>query len=78
MNARLGFPEQPSAGAGQLPVIYVKEKPVWEYRRLVRNLSDEEAPTEAELNALGADSWELAGMFTREQVVYFYFKRLIA
>jgi hypothetical protein len=30
MNARLGFPEQPSVEPGQLPMIYVKEKPVWE------------------------------------------------
>jgi hypothetical protein len=59
----------------QLPIVYVDEGPRWEYRTLVRNLAKEEAPNEEELNLLGADGWELAGMFTDSPFVYFYFKR---
>jgi hypothetical protein len=58
------------------PIVYVKEKTTWEYKQLVRNLAKENAPGEDELNALGADGWELAGIFTDSPFVYFYFKRL--
>jgi hypothetical protein len=57
------------------PMVYVREEPAWEYRRLVKNLSDEDAPSEAELNALGQDGWELAGLFTAAPMLYLYFKR---
>jgi hypothetical protein len=58
-------------------MVYVKEKSVWAYKQLVRNLAQEKAPTEEELNALGADSWELVGTFADTPFVYFYFKRLV-
>jgi hypothetical protein len=60
----------------QVPIVYVKEKPAWTYRQLVRDLANESAPTEKELNMLGADGWELAGVFVRSTALYFYFKRL--
>ena len=59
----------------QPPMIDVKEELVWEYKQLVRNLAKERPPTEAELNALGKDGWELAGVFSDSPFVYFYFKR---
>ncbi len=62
----LGMPVQP-------PVVY--EEPTWEYKHLVRDLAKEAAPEEAELNALGADGWELAGAFARGAEAHFYFKR---
>jgi hypothetical protein len=58
MPVRSGFPEQSQVGECPLPMVYVRDTPVWEYKRMVRDLSGEEAPTETELNALGA----LAGM----------------
>jgi hypothetical protein len=58
------------------PMVYVKERVVWEYRLLTRNLAKEEAPNEAELNALGKEGWELAGISTDLPIVRFYFKRL--
>jgi hypothetical protein len=76
MNSPLNFPNQPQGEFIQPPIVYVKEKPIWEYKQLVRNLAQEKAPTEDELNTLGADSWELAGIFTDAPFVYFYFKRL--
>jgi hypothetical protein len=54
----------------------MKEKYIWKYKQLVRNLAKETAPTEDELNVLGAEGWELTGMFTDSPFVYLYFKRL--
>ena len=71
-------PAPPSpADAPPVPpmLVYVKEKSTWEYKLITRNLSKEEAPTEEELNGLGADGWELAGVFGDSPLAYFYFKR---
>lgn len=57
-------------------LVYVKEKSTWAYKLITRNLSQEEAPTEEELNGLGADGWELAGIVGDSPLVYFYFKRM--
>jgi len=58
----------------QTPIVYVKEPIIWEYKRVVRDLT-KYGPTEDELNKLGQDGWELAGMFTYESQVHLYFKR---
>lgn len=76
MNGELNFPNQTPSGLIQPPIVYVKEELFWEYKQLIRNLAKEKAPTEDELNTLGADGWELAGVFTDSPFVYFYFKRL--
>jgi hypothetical protein len=55
------------------PVVYVREKVVWEYKQLVHNLSA--MPNADELNALGKEGWELAGTVNTSTQVYFYFKR---
>jgi hypothetical protein len=75
MNHRFNFPAQPGP-APITPIVYVKDKTVWEYKLLTRNLSKEEAPSEAELNRLGKEAWELAGVFADSPFVHFYFKRL--
>ena len=75
MNQRFDFPAQ-SGPAPMTPIVYVKDKTVWEYKLLTRNLSKEEAPSEEELNKLGKEGWELAGVFTDSPFVHFYFKRL--
>lgn len=68
----------PSEGSPiQPPMIYVSEEPRWEYKQLVRNLEKEQPPTEAELNALGKEGWELAGVLNHSPLVYFYFKRSV-
>ena len=70
---------EPVAPSGPLtiPMVSVREDDRWEYRRVLRNLRTEEAPTEAELNALGADGWELSGLFSDSPFLYLYFKRLL-
>jgi Domain of unknown function (DUF4177) len=75
MNHRFNFPAQPGP-APITPIVYVKDKTVWEYKLLTRNLSKEEAPSEEELNRLGKEGWELAGVFSDSPFVHFYFKRM--
>jgi hypothetical protein len=49
----------------------------WEYKQIIRNLERENPPDEAELNALGAEGWEMSGVAQQPPFAYFYFKRLI-
>jgi len=74
MSPRFNFPGTPAAPI--TPMVYVKDKTVWQYKALARNLSKEEAPNEEELNKLGKEGWELAGIVTDHPIVRFYFKRL--
>ncbi len=53
-QSRFNFPAQPGP-APMTPIEYVKDKTVWEYRLLTRNLSKEEAPSDEELNTLGKE-----------------------
>jgi hypothetical protein len=76
MKSDFNFPNQAQTGPIHLPMVYVTEKSVWEYKQIIRNLAKEQALTEGELNALGSDGWELAGVFNDSPFVYFYFKRL--
>lgn len=57
------------------PMIVVRERPKWEYKRIVQNLARDEAPGEDELNTLGAEGWELAAVVQDSPLVYLYFKR---
>ena len=66
-------PQRPLGMWVQPPVVY--EEPTWEYKHLVRDLAKDAAPEEGELNALGAEGWELAGVLTRGLEAHFYFKR---
>jgi hypothetical protein len=75
MNQRFNLPPRSVVGY-VTPTVYVKEKTAWEYKLLFRNLSKEEAPSEEELNRLGKEGWELAGVFSDSPFVHFYFKRL--
>lgn len=77
MLGKLHVPQQAPSGPIPIPMVYVKGKSVWEYKQLIRNLRTEQAPSQDELNALGADGWELAGVFADLPFVYFYFKRLV-
>ena len=54
---------------------WVSIDPRWEYKELVRDPKTDGLPTEAELNELGEEHWELAGVVREEDRVHFYFKR---
>ena len=60
----------------QAPMIYVYEPARWEYRVVVRKTDEKALLSEEELNALGAEGWELAGTATLPRQVQFYFKRV--
>jgi hypothetical protein len=79
MFREAALPDDPQgAGAVQPPMVYVTTATKWEYKQLARNLAQGAAPTEEELNDLGADGWELTGVLADSPMVYFYFKRLAA
>lgn len=56
------------------PMVYVHENPPWEYK--VLNRPTNELPDSIELNAIGADGWELTAVITAAEQVVYYFKRL--
>jgi len=58
------------------PMVYVREPLKWEYKQVIRDLENEKAPDEEELNKLGAEGWELTSIVQYLHTVYFYFKRL--
>jgi hypothetical protein len=64
-------PEQPSRLPVQPPTVFVYERQEWEYK-----VVNAPALTEADLNALGKDGWELTGVVSAPDNVQFYFKRL--
>lgn len=55
-------------------MVYVYEQPRWEYRTVVKT-ARESAVTEAELNTLGADGWELVGVASASGSTQLFFKR---
>jgi hypothetical protein len=70
------FPPRPAAPTGaRVEPPWVPIEPRWEYKDVVRDVAMETLPTEAELNALGRDHWELAGVVSEGTLVHFYFKR---
>ena len=66
-------PYQPPNVRVQPPLVYVE--PGWEYKHLSRSVTEQEPLSEAELNALGNDTWELTGVVTDGRSLHFYFKR---
>jgi hypothetical protein len=68
---RPGWPTPPES---RIEPPQVAVEPRWEYKEVVRNLAGG-LPSEAELNTLGADHWELAGIVVADTEVRFYFKR---
>ena len=68
---RPGWPISPEVRI-EAPLVAVE--PRWEYKEVVREVTGG-LPAEAELNTLGAQHWELAGIVTTGTQVHFYFKR---
>ena len=78
MTARIEvpFPPRPTEPrGGHLQPPWVSFEPRWEYKEVIRDLETEGLPDEGELNALGAEHWELAGVAHESRRVHFYFKR---
>jgi hypothetical protein len=70
------FPDQPPASPAIPPMVYVKENAVWEYKRVMHDLQDDQLPEEQELNEFGKDGWELVSIVNLPGRIYLYFKRM--
>lgn len=67
------FPEAAPRAPVVPPTVYVA--PAWEYKHVGREVGAEAPITEQELNALGAEGWELTATILAATIVHFYFKR---
>lgn len=56
-------------------MVYISERQKWEYRVVTRILASEGLMAEDEINALGAEGWELAGVVSGPESATYYFKR---
>jgi hypothetical protein len=77
MTASLEVPFRPGWPAPRETRIEPPQVPIeprWEYSVVVREASAGPL-SEAELNQLGADHWELVGLAPAEGRIHFYFKR---
>jgi hypothetical protein len=75
MNKQLDVAEKSQALGYRPPMLYVYEGTAWEYKRVSRDSTHEGLPTEEEMNALGAEGWELASVVSQPSQVDFYLKR---
>lgn len=68
-------PAEPG-GHAPLPIPMVYVAPTWEYKHLHRAVAGAAPPmSEAELNALGTEGWELTAVVSTPSGAHFYFKR---
>jgi hypothetical protein len=77
MTASLEVPFRPGWSGSQgvrIEPPRVPVEPQWEYTVVVRDVAAGPV-SEAELNALGAEHWELVGIVPEGARIHFYFKR---
>jgi hypothetical protein len=67
-------PDLPPAPGPRIAAPFVPVEPRWEYKEVVRDI-ESGLLSEAELNVLGTEGWELAGAVPAGAQVHFYFKR---
>jgi hypothetical protein len=67
------FPN-PSGPTPHTPMVYVRDRTVWQYKVLPQDVPL--SPSEAELNTLGKEGWELTAVLSQGGVTCFYFKRM--
>ena len=77
MNHMLIPPREPQMGSIRPPMVYVEKPLKWEYKQIARDLESEKPLNESELNALGAEGWELSGIARHEAKTHYYLKRPI-
>ena len=67
------FPN-PSGPAPHTPMVYVRDRTVWQYKVVTRDVPL--SPSEEELNTLGKEGWELTAVLSQGGVTHFYFKKM--
>lgn len=68
-------PQDPPRPIAQPPTVLVYEKQRWEYKVVSRTADEDAHSSEAELNALGEDGWELVALVHGSSTAQFYLKR---
>jgi hypothetical protein len=58
-------------------MIYIEKRLKWEYKQIVSDTESQRPLDETELNALGEDGWEMAGVAQQPPLTYYYFKRQV-
>jgi len=77
MQRSLIPPREPQHEPIRPPMVYIEKRLKWEYKQLARNLKKEGTLSDEELNALGAEDWEMSGVAQQLHLTYYYFKRQI-
>ncbi len=67
-------PPVPDRGS-PIPLPIIHEAPVWTYKHVVQPLAEVARFCATELEALGAEGWELASVITDGATAHFVFKR---
>ena len=68
-------PQHPEQRQVQSPMVYVYEKPAWEYKVVVKDAAEHALLSERELNDFGSSGWELVGVVGLTSKVQYCFKR---
>ena len=68
--------KEPAEPVAPQPRIYLPLQQRWQYKIMTFSTSEAADLTEADLNELGDDGWELASVLPTSGSVRFYFKRL--
>jgi hypothetical protein len=68
-------PHRHEHSATRIDPPWVPVEPRWEYKEVIRHVATDGLLTEDELNALGDQHWELAGIVREDDRAHFYFKR---
>jgi len=72
----LWFSEASEGNTPPVPVVYVRDETTFVYKLVERDLNTEAPPTEDELNALGAEGWQIAGVATLDHHLLIYLQKL--
>ena len=68
-------PAPPPPPAATLPMPIVHVAPTWTYRHIQCPLAELASLSDSELDALGAEGWELTGVVVEGAAVHFFYKR---
>ncbi len=70
-----GSPDLSGSSFIPTPMVYLKERIVWQYRQVVRDLTLDDALSDEELDEIGAEGWELVSVVVYDGHMYWHFKR---
>jgi hypothetical protein len=77
INIHNSEPQPDTPAPLHLPIVYVGESARWQYKCVQVALTNDGEPPmrESDLNALGAEGWELVSVLALAEHIMYYFKR---